>query len=349
MTRSDDPGWADLAAAYCGRGVVLALGAGASVQSGLPTWGELLRRLSVHAFGDHGPELLQQLGRQGYAYPAIGSIIEAECTARGVTAGPAEFTHLIRHELYRDFPFYPQGVDDANRAEFLRVLGGNATLRAVASLCAMRRADGQGDAFAINPRVHAVVNFNLDALLRVFTQERYRTFILKVVERASAGSYHGRISEYHMHGYLHFDRRHFGNPRRETTARVFTEQEYFDFFDRPHSAFNYTFLYLLREFTCLFVGMSMRDDNVRRLLHYSRVEREQSYRAAGRPIDRAERKSLRHFALLARMPTEELCRIAESSLRRLGVRVLWLDGYAELPARLRWLYEAAGGEWEVVA
>lgn len=346
MTPQDDAGWSDLATAYGDRGVVLALGAGASVQSGLPTWGELLRRISRRAFGEGGPALLRRLVEEGYRYPAIGSILEAECAATGVAASPAEFTHLIRHELYREFPFYPGGVDDANRGEFLRVLGGNSTLRAVAGMCAMRRTDGEG--FAINPRVHAVVNLNLDALLRAYTYERYRTFILKIVERASAGSYQGRISEYHMHGYLHFDHRYFGNVRREPGSRVFTEQEYFDFFDRPNSAFNYTFLYLLREYSCLFIGMSMLDDNVRRLLHYSRVEREQSYRSSGR-AERAERKSLRHFAVLGRMDSADLCRITESSLRRLGVRVLWLDDFEELPARLRWLYETMNGNWEAVA
>ncbi|HEU0079649.1 MAG TPA: SIR2 family protein [Longimicrobiaceae bacterium] len=50
-------------------------------------------------------------------------------------------------------------------------------------------------------------------------------------------------------------------------VRVFTEQEYFDFFNRPTSIYNYTFLHLLREFPCLFIGLSLKDDNIRRLLH----------------------------------------------------------------------------------
>jgi hypothetical protein len=74
------------------------------------------------------------------------------------------------------------------------------------------------------------------------------------------------MSVYHIHGYL--------PPTREPAERVvLTETDYFDVFAEPLGAFTYTFLYLLREFSCIFIGLSMRDDNLRRLLYYSARER----------------------------------------------------------------------------
>lgn len=111
------------------------------------------------------------------------------------------------------------------------------------------------------------------------------------VERASAGPYAQsesergsfvprRINIYHLHGYLRFDKKA-GEPRKETDKITLTEQDYFDVFNDPTSIFNYTFLHLLREWTCLFIGLSMQDENVRRLLHYSAKERMESLMAEG--------------------------------------------------------------------
>src|SRR5438552_886446 len=75
-----------------------------------------------------------------------------------------------------------------------------------------------------------------------------------------------------------------------TVDCVFTEQQYYDFFSRPYGVFSYTFLYLLREFSCVFIGMSMQDENIRRLLHYSVSDR------LGESA--STRKRARHFALL---------------------------------------------------
>jgi len=102
---------------------------------------------------------------------------------------------------------------------------------------------------------------------------------------------------YHVHGFFQF-RKDKQTPDEEAPdIRVFTEQEYFDFFNQPISFFSYTFLYSLREYSLLFIGMSLKDENVRRLLHYSRKEMRESYEKEKEPPDEAERKSIRHYAI----------------------------------------------------
>ncbi|MBI5305435.1 MAG: SIR2 family protein [Chloroflexi bacterium] len=330
---SQDTNWHELEECYQEAGLVLALGAGVSVGCNLPTWIQLLYRLSNRNLGAEGEALCKKLMASGYSFPAIASILEAK------TPSGTEFSELIRGELYRDFPYFPEGITKENREDFIDfVQKNNTTMAAVARLC-VRKGDSKSG-YTCNPYIRAIVNFNLDGVLQSYTRERYKARILRTIERPSAGSKQGRINVYHMHGYFRFDKKYFRNLQKEAPdVRVFTEQEYFDFFNRPNSLFNYTFLYLLREWSCLFIGMSMIDENIRRLLHYSKTEREQSDAREGRTEDKAERRSIRHFAILPKS-SNEIDYLTETSLERLGTRVLWITDFKEIPDRLAHLYHS---------
>ena len=41
--------------------------------------------------------------------------------------------------------------------------------------------------------------------------------------------------------------------------------------------YTYTLLHMFREYRCLFIGLSMTDENIRRLLHYSKDEERRSF------------------------------------------------------------------------
>jgi len=150
-----------------------------------------------------------------------------------------------------------------------------------------------------------------------------------------------------MHGYLRFDKYSGDRTKEAPDVLVFTEQEYFDFFNQPNSLFNYTFLYLLREYSCLFIGLSLNDDNIRRLLHYSKAEREHSFEREG-VSQPDEREIIRHFAILPDWTAPEINDLTEASLKRLGTRVLWVSKFSEIPDCLGSMYEAAGGKWRDV-
>jgi hypothetical protein len=108
--------------------------------------------------------------------------------------------------------------------------------------------------------------------------------------------------------------------------------------------FTHTFLTLLRDWPVLFIGLSMRDDNIRRLLHYSTMELVQAFlaedRKEGTPEekrDRAMKRAVRHFAILRRK-NAIIDEMDELTLRALGTRVLWLDDWEDLPERLGLVY-----------
>lgn len=91
----------------------------------------------------------------------------------------------------------------------------------------------------------------------------------------------------------------------------------------------------------------MQDDNIRRLLHYSAIERAQGFKQLGKALTDGK-KSLRHFAILKRFQTEEVCDQVEESLTHLGTRVAWVEDYAEIPDRLAKIYSSTGGDWQAV-
>jgi hypothetical protein len=169
---------------------------------------------------------------------------------------------------------------------------------------------------------------------------------VRTVERATKASSLGRISVYHPHGFLRFESCSGENPENTSDQLIFTEHQYFDFYDNPYSSFSSTIMFLLREHPWLFVGLSMLDENLRRLLHYSWKEQVQAAREDSG--DGAPKTEPRHFALLASSGDEELDRHQRESLLALGIEILWLRGYEEIPDGLRQIYQATGADWEAV-
>jgi hypothetical protein len=332
--------WKTLGETYAQDGIFLALGAGVSVDSQLPNWRDLLQRLvSIHPeTGDN--KLFEDLESHGLSLPVIASLLEERSSDR------REFIKRVREVLYRDLPYFPGGVSKSNRRSFVEhIQRTNPTLRSIASLCAIPREDGR--TYEANKRIHAIVTFNLDALLQAYIYARYEKRLLRTIDRPSASRNPDKINIYHMHGFLRFDPMA-GDPSKEAPdAAVLTEQDYFDFFNEPTSLFNYTFLYLLREFSCLFVGLSMQDENVRRLLHYSKAERLGAFRSEGVTTVSRE-KATRHYAVLKRSGKVQVDKAIEDTLDPLGTRALWINDFAEIPIQIEGIYRSAGESWEAV-
>jgi len=333
--------WTDLSEVYSATGIVPVLGAGLSVGSNLPDWSELLRRVARRCGHDVSSQLVDDLVRAGYGLPAVAGMLRAMCTSR------AEFTNFVREELYRDFrrAFAGAPVPPPDHlVTFVR--SHNRTLSSVAALCAVESHDGR--TFHRNRKVKAIVNFNVDAVFREYVQARYRRALVRTIERPSKEPDRDRVSVYYMHGFLRFDEKA-DDPTKEASDKlVLAEHEYFDFFNNPTGLFNHTFLYLMREHRCVFIGLSMHDYNIRRLLHYSTKERVQAYVDEGKSVAVGKSKSLRHFAILKRHESDSVNIAVERSLEELGTRVLWITSFAEIPEQLGKMYESGGNSWSAV-
>lgn len=352
--------WDALLQAYKENGIVLTLGAGVSRDSNIPSWEELLERIVVNT-RTADKHSFKVLLKSHFPLPAVASFLAMNCGCRD------DFVEQVREALYRDFPFRNVKIGSHNRRAFRRFIQEgyvegaqgkykpNLTMRSIGGLCLTKRpqANDSGKYRIVpNNRIRAIVTLNMDALLQTYVNSFVwkDVHILRTVESASTNTYSESISVYHLHGYLHFFP---GEHKRDAPEKVvLTEQDYYDFFNRPNSMFNYTFLYLLREYSCLFIGLSMQDENIRRLLHYSKLEREQSIvekrgkRHASSPKEQTrqrltdDRKIKRHFAIMKKNEDLLLDQAYEKTLGALGVNLLWVKDFSEVPGLLGNLYKS---------
>ncbi len=369
--------WTTLEEVYKRDGIALVLGAGISLDSNIPTWDHLLKRM-VGKYVEGGSEALyRKLKKNGMSYPMIASLIEEHCKTR------EKFINDMRDTLYEDFPFYGIKFNKETHWDFVRyvrkgrvprecrrenrTLRGNSTLRSVGALCLVKEKHDGGRRFLTNPKIHAVATLNVDALLQTYVSTLTTKHLMRTVENSTANVYPGQINLYHIHGYLHYARGRADSSLDSPEGIVLTEQDYFDFFNRPNSMFNYTFLYLLREYPCLFIGLSMQDENIRRMLHYSKLERLQAIsKKMSIPVEdmklglitdeqkkEIRERAARHFAILLRSSNRnrQVDDATEETLGALGVHILWIKSFGEIPLRLKGLYESSPegkGKWRSV-
>jgi hypothetical protein len=319
--------------AYDSRRLVLTLGAGVSVGCGLPDWTRLLRALVRKHVPSPRPSYNALADYFDHNPSVIAGLVRDQFSSRRA------FADAIRRELYGTGPFrrfYDRHFERIGR-DFVRfVQRTNPTLHAVASLCVDDPSLGRVS--SPNPAIRAVVNFNFDAVFRLYVHGRYGPEILRTIERASAQTdpawlrrFPSRISVYHVHGYLQFLKRGMSQRFEASDLLTFAETDYFDVFDQSGSVFNYTFRFLLREYSMLFIGLSMKDINLRRMLHYSITELRSSYREeAGRGLPPSRVR--RHCAVLnSRGLASSMRDYVERDLARFGVRPLWVHGFQEIP------------------
>jgi hypothetical protein len=332
-----------LRAAWQGQRLVLFLGAGVSVSQGLPSWNKLVLDLLLshaassprwHKLEPHYRRALvtwlhEELGYDPLVLARLvkKSLLERARRRLGDALAERRFWELVRAQLY---------VDCRSR-----VAAG--TLAAVAEL--VDRAV-RGDHLA------AIVTFNFDDLLE--QELRRRQVACHVVHGARRATGRG-LPIVHVHGYL---------PQRgsvpEDPGLVFTEDEYHRITEVAFHWAATAIVSYLREHTGLFIGLSMNDPNLRRLLDASRFpkDRPRHWQVQRRHhLGRADRKRvLTQLSVQAEeqralvggestLDAVELERSLETALdtanafdrivlESMGVKTIWVESFADLPALL---------------
>jgi hypothetical protein len=196
-------------------------------------------------------------------------------------------------------------------------------LEAVAALARAER-DAKG--------VQAIVNYNYDDLL----EEYLKAQKIKCMTVVSGGDRvpDGVLPSYHVHGLIRASDYLAKGPGARVQARgnfVFSEDEYHAEYSDPYRWSNMTQISHLGRYTGLFIGLSMEDPNIRRLIdvthrqypetrNFAILTRRQSL-ARGKDDKRA----------LLRNLFEE---VETTSFERIGVGVLWVDRHEDTPGLL---------------
>lgn len=310
---------------YAENNIVLFLGAGVSVDAGLPAWGELLdalfatliaQRLNARSAisDDEVSAIIKRFRDKSDSSP----LLTARYLRRGLSEGTVDdlepFLDAVTNVLYK--------LADPVRAE------SSELLNQLARMCIPRRS---------GPRVRAVVTYNFDDLFERALERIPVTH--KSIYRDGDIPGRDELPVYHVHGFLPRDRARYTGLDKSTV--VFSEERYHELFQDPYHWSNLVQLSLLRDYSCVMVGLSLSDPNLRRLLE----------------IAARRNEAQRHYAFLRRMTPSEFMfegkkkvldaseasvqefldshhRLTEELLRELGLNVVWYEEYRELPGLL---------------
>lgn len=275
--------------------LTLVCGAGISVDAGIPMWSDLLLTLL--------DSMVEKLSKEHSIGTASGAAREFRKRYGGSSliigkylknSLGKDFSKMVRDSLY---------VDSSKSSEMID---------AIIELARPRR---EGKA------LDSIITFNFDALVE---ENLSLAKILNTpIYTESVKFQPTELPIYHVHGYL---------PRRgkvsETSNIVFSEDAYHGQFLDPFSWSNLIQLSKFSQNTCLFVGVSLTDPNLRRLLDVA--------------WRKSTDKNQNHY-IVKKFPeldgSEETERLAqlleEQDANLLGLNVIWVRKYDEIPKILR--------------
>jgi hypothetical protein len=283
-----------LKTAYNSGDLTLICGAGVSISAGLPDWSQLLAQLLAAMFGDEvsarhsAPRLADIFKENTSASPPI--VAQYLKSVFG-----DDFSSLVRQALYEGVSGHPS----------------SAMTDAIANLCRPRRA---------RQALRAVVTFNFDDLLERQLLDLHIEH--SVIHEEGQRSHPSTLPVYHVHGYL---------PQESSLVPsadfVFAEDAYHSQFIDPFSWANLVQLEALTQSTCLLIGVSLTDPNLRRLLDVAmRKTHSQNHYIVWRG-----RSSDHYTDEISRIFQQRLSVLEEQDANRLGLGVIWVKDYSDIP------------------
>lgn len=291
--------------AYNNDDVVLFLGSGISRDAGIPTWDSLISDLFVSLVDqklkengidlneEEKSELVDELKSQNNNSPLLQT--------RFIKQGVDEFDNIVKAALYKN-------AKNSSR-----------TLEAISQICIPKRG---------KTGIKAIINYNFDDLIEKNLSKDNLEY--KSIYNEGITPSNEELGIFHVHGFL---------PEEETGYKdlsdslwVFSEESYHKLMLDPYHWSNITQLNYLMNNTCLFIGLSMTDPNLRRLLDIATKKNVDDnckhYVIMKRFKINNGNKNIKQFSQI----NEEL---QESFYHELGVNVIWVNDYSEIPNLLK--------------
>jgi SIR2-like protein len=349
MNGAEDESVERLRQAYNAGNLTLYLGAGVSVENGLPTWQQLVLAMYFYALDDAEPR--DQRPFPNYLFAIAEWVLERrkeplEITARKIRKlyDGAAFIERLRETLYAGFRENPRDrfIQEPPRDQMLNQ---NKTLGAVIKLCSTRKA-GAG--------VRSVVSYNYDNLIEFALGLERAQPIWKAHEEIAEG----KLPVYHVHGYVPMR----GNAS-EPDKIIFTEEQYHSASEDVYSWSNLVQIQAMSSSVGPMIGLSLTDPNMRRLLdavrkipvrpvHYVLLPEPQLSKPTDQDLksidSNAEKYHKRFTGSGIKTGSSKYEKITEliwdserwdkehqtNVLKDLGVRPIWYSNHEEIPDRI---------------
>lgn len=300
--------------AYKNDDLTLFLGAGVSASAGMPNWNSLLSRLLVSLISKNLPNSIEVTDSEKYTLANVLqqlNISSPLLEARYVNSGLGEgFEQEVSSVLY-------DGISTATSSRLIK---------SIANLCVPPRG-----ALGVN----AVVTYNFDDLIETELDNiglKYRS-IFRDADIPSDKE----LGLFHVHGFL---------PRRTNlydgiseSLLVFSEKNYHVVMQDPYYWSNLIQLNFFREKTCLLIGLSGTDPNLRRILEIAKKKTKISrhYILLKRTsneffIEKYKEQNISYKENLIESINEIHHNLLERSFDEIGLNIIWYEDHdQELP------------------
>lgn len=293
--------------------ISLFLGAGVSRSAGLPDWSTLLNSLFISLLNyndktnqnEEKSEIIEFIDMIK-ADNSHSSLMMARYLKEGFSSAnlKLDFNKQIKENLYN--------LKNKETSSEL--------IEKIAKLCLPYRTGA---------KVKSVISYNFDDLIEKKLEETSIEF--KSIYSDDQEFSNDELPIYHVHGYLPEDTNN--NIDLGQMTLVFSEESYHQIYSDPYHWSNLIQLNSLKENTCLMIGLSLADPNIRRLLD----------------ISVRNRKNKKHFAILPRLTVRDYATRSENSQKRiiqnlethhlvnerimenLGISVIWIEDFKEIP------------------
>lgn len=260
---------------------------------------------------------------------------------------PKEFAIMLGDELYKGFF---EGLSLKEKRDLARCLSEPTPIRNLKWQRLIDRVESFGfstsnelakiivEAYFNGNSPEAVLSFNAELLLcslinahASINMDHHLKFMDYVTEPITS-RYRNRIQYVFCHGAVQIPYSPLSTQWRYNVydKLVFSENEYLQLANFSFAWQSNSFFSVLTTNTVFFIGLSFTDPNIRRWLAWIHSCKIDSLKKMGKKVD-----STSHFWIEKNPNNANLKRWYESSVAHLGIRIIWIDQWEELPRVLR--------------
>lgn len=320
----------ELANVYESKKLVLVLGSGVSNNCGLPDWKTLLQKLLLKTeFESCEPENQSRVTAEIFSKTFDSSPL---ISARYI------LKHYPQNDMSEDFPFENFIRENLYKGYQLKLE--NKLFNEILNFCV---GDYKGS------RIDSIITYNFDDLMESFLKNQNIELEYESIYADGMRPSAHKMPIFHVHGFLPRE-----GPLSNSNKIVFSEDMYHQQYHDMYSWNNIIQINKFTDYTCLFMGVSLTDPNLRRLLdtsmklkgssneklHYmirrktNNDEIEKKLKALLEKDDNLYNMKLESNITLGEV-VERLIKIQEKFLEddalSLGLRTIWIDEFDKMP------------------
>lgn len=286
--------------------LALFLGAGVSMAANMPSWDALIFKFLLERFQEENKSgltesIIQDLQKIAKENQEGSPLMQTRFARQNMS--PEKYLELLMGAIYQS----EENIDNELFESLVRLIR-------------------QKNAIYIKD----IITFNFDDLLekKLIQKDIY----YKSYSGISSDKNENSVNIYHVHGYLE---REVSPDEIDIDNIVFSEEQYHKMYTDIYNWSNLQQINTLREKTCVFIGCSLNDPNTRRLLdivykegetkHYAIMKKEEIKVPNGIEAGCEAYKYYQTFYMQNR----------NAYYNSLGIYVIWVDDYAEIPKILK--------------